>query len=379
MTRAIKCSAVLLLLLFCSRPASADIRKGPYLLFEGSNTAMAVLWQTDASETNTIRWGTDTSYSLGEAKVGIYGNDFQHKQVISGLQPGTKYYYEVAGCGSGSFRTAPAATATAVKLLAYGDTRSTPTEQAKVADRMRAVYTVDPAFQTISLHAGDWVASNTETSWSREWFVSTSPQLHALQAEMPIVGARGNHEGTGSIYAKYFPEPYSAGFYWSFDYGPVHIAVVDQYTPYAAGSAQLTWLAGDLAATTKPWKIVLLHEPGWTAGGHHNNNKVQKVLQPLFKKYGVQLVIGGHNHYYARGVIDNIQHLTLGGGGAPLYAPTGGQPNIVKSDHSHHYTELDINGSTMHYTARRADGTVIESLTIPAATLKNSTPLMENK
>ena len=143
--------------------------------------------------------------------------------------------------------------------------------------------------------------------------------------------------------------------------------VVDEYTTYTADSAQLNWLTSDLAATTKLWKIVVLHEPGWTSGGSHGNNTtVQTVLQPLFKQYGVQLVVGGHNHYYARGVVESIQHLTLGGGGAPLYAPASGQSNIVQADQSNHHTELDINGNTMLFTARRSDGTVIDSLTIPS-------------
>ncbi len=367
MTRILHCIAVLLLLLCCSNSASAGIRKGPYPIFEGSNTAMTVLWQTDAGETNVIRWGADTNYSMGQASVETYGTDYQHKQVISGLEPGTVYYYEVVGYGAGSFRTAPSASATAVKLIAYGDTRTYPADHNKVAGRIRAAYADDPAFQTIALHAGDWVTSNSETYWTNEWFVSGAdyPQLHALQAEVPVVGVRGNHEGTATLFAKYFPEPYVAGFYWSFDYGPVHVAMVDQYTTYTAGSAQLNWLSSDLAATTKPWKIVVLHEPGWTSGGSHGNNiAVQTLLQPLFGQYGVQLVVGGHNHYYARGVVDNIQHLTLGGGGAPLYAPASGEPNIVRTDQSNHHTELDINGNTMLFTAHRADGTVIESFTI---------------
>jgi hypothetical protein len=365
MTAVLRIISILIVFLLCGTLASAGIRKGPYLLFEGLNTAMSVLWQTDADETNTIRWGTDTSYSMGQAAVGVYGTDYQHKQVIDGLQPDTKYYYEVAGYGTGSFRTAPSTTATAVKLLAYGDTRSNPAEHEKVAGKMRAAYAADTAFQTITLHAGDWVSSNGESNWTTEWFVNTNPQMHAFQSEVPSIGARGNHEGTGTIYTKYFPEPYTGGFYWSFDYGPVHVTVVDQYTTYTAGSTQYSWLTNDLAATTKPWKIVVLHEPGWSAGGGHDNNTtVKTVLQPLFKQYGVELVIGGHNHYYARGVVDSIQHLTLGGGGAPLYAPASGQPNVVKTEQSYHHIELDINGNTMFYTARRSDGTVIESLTI---------------
>jgi hypothetical protein len=376
MIQILKSLCLLMMLLLCSTSAFAALKKGPYLLFEGSNSSMTVLWQTTASESNTIRWGTDTVYSLGQATVGVYGADFQHKHVISGLQPGTKYFYEVAGYGGGSFRTAPSASATALKIFAYGDTRTNVAEHEKVAGKIRAAYTADSAFQTITLHAADWINSDSETNWTNEWFVSgtTYPQMHAFQAEVPIVGARGNHEGTGTYFKKYFPQPYNTGFYWSFDYGPLHVAVVDQYTAYTAGSTQYNWLAADLAASSKPWKFVLLHEPGWTAAGSHSNNTtVQNVLQPLFKQHGVQMVIGGHNHYYARAVVDGIQHLTLGGGGAPLYAPASGQPNIVKTDQSFHHSEIDINGNSLLFTVRRSDGTIIESVTIPSGA--NQSPL----
>lgn len=364
MNRVILRIAVLFVLFSFCRSAEAGIRKGPYLLFEGSNTSMTVLWQTDAEESNVLSWGTDTSYNLGQAAVGTYGSDYQHKYVITDLQPGTGYYYQVAGYGTGSFRTAPVSGATAVKIFAYGDTRSNPTAHGSVAGRMIAAYGSDPNYQSIALHAGDWVASNGESYWTNEWFVNSNAQLRQFQSELPIAGARGNHEGTGTVYAKYFPEPYISGFYWSFDYGPAHVAVVDQYTAYTVGSTQYNWLAADLAATPKPWKIVVMHEPGWSAGGHANNTTVQTVLQPLFIQYGVQMVIAGHNHYYARAVADYIDHLTLGGGGAPLYTPDAGQPNIVTVDESYHFAEIDINGNTMHYSVIRDDGSVIESRTI---------------
>lgn len=96
---------------------------------------------------------------------------------------------------------------------------------------------------------------------------------------------------------------------------------------YTPGSAEYNWLTNDLASTTKPWKILLFHEPGWSAGGSHaNNTTVQTYIQPLCKQYGVDLVLNGHNHYYSRAVVDGVQHITTGGGGAPLYAPNPTYP-----------------------------------------------------
>ena len=75
----------------------------------------------------------------------------------------------------------------------------------------------------------------------------------------------------------------------------------------------------------------------------------------------MQFVIGGHNHYYARAVVDGVEHITAGGGGAPLYNPDPNYPNIVICDTSHNFCKLQIDHDTLHYSAIRDDGSVIES------------------
>jgi hypothetical protein len=91
---------------------------------------------------------------------------------------------------------------------------------------------------------------------------------------------------------------------------------------------------------------------------------VQSDLEPLFKQYGVTIVFGGHNHYYARAVVDNIQHLTMGGGGAPLYTPASGYPNIVKTSKSYSFGEFTIAGNTLNARIVNSSGTTIDTFTI---------------
>jgi len=357
------------------------VRKGPYLIYPGNNTQMTVLWQLDSTSTCTLAWGLDTSYSTGSANTTEYGSDYQHKYTITGLTPGTKYYYLVtAGTiqSMGSFRTAPAADATSVKFLAYGDTRSGAGNHNSVCAGINSAIAADAAYQTMLLHVGDWVAADAEDNWLLEYFnrsYRVAPSADALQtqASLPIQGCMGNHETVttpGVVYTKYWPYPYVAAHYWSFDYGPVHITVLDQYTPYTVGSDQYNWLVNDLSSSTKPWKFILLHGPGWSAaGGHENNTSVQTYIQPLCVQYGVQIVFGGHNHYYARAVVDGIHHITTGAAGAPFHTPLSGQPYVVVTVASTlEFCKVDIVGDLLVFQAIKAsDGTVIDTFSIEYA------------
>ena len=210
------------------------------------------------------------------------------------------------------------------------------------------------------------MTGNTEAFWTSDWFSPSYGNIRNQDANIADLGVRGNHEGAATHWTRYFPQPWQPnGLYRSFDYGPMHVALLDQYTAYSAGSAQYNWLRSDLAASTKTWKFVVLHEPGWSAGGGHENNvTVQTDLQPLFKQYGVSIVFGGHNHYYARAVVDGVTHLTLGGGGAPLYTPQAGYPNIVAMSSSYSFGQFSIAGDTL--TAKIVDdsGAVIDSFTL---------------
>jgi predicted phosphodiesterase len=351
---------------FDTKPApTPPLKKGPYLLYPGVNTQMTVLWQLTATQTCTLEWGLDTNYSTGSTQTTEYGTDHQHKHTITNLTSGSKYYYRVtAGTNqyTGSFTTAPASSATAVKFLVFGDTRTQPSILNSVAAQMVATYQSDAAYQTILLHTGDWVGGDTEDYWTAEFFPTNQADLRTMEATLDIQGARGNHEGTGTIYAKYWPYPYVNAFYWSFDYGPAHVAVVDQYVAYNPGSAQYTWLQSDLAGNTKPWKFIILHQPGYSAGYHEDDINVQNDIQPLCEQYGVQVVFAGHNHYYARCAKNGIKHITAGTAGAPQYDPNPNYSQYVEfCAKEYHFCKVAIADNQLNCWALKPDGTVIDS------------------
>ncbi len=357
---------------WCSRadepPISDLMRKPPYLLYRGDPTQIQVLWQLNATMPSTISWGPDSSCALGRALTSEYTDDHQHSVIITNLVPGTHYEYKVTlaqNAFRGSFAAAPDPSSEVLRFFAEGDTRSDPASHNEVAGGMLAAMAADPDRQSLVLSTGDLVSDgDSEDCWTNEFFAPAATNVLGLLARLPYQCARGNHELSAVLFAKYFPYPVVDGRYWSFDYGPAHFLLMDQYVSYEAGSAQLAWIENDLASTTKEWKFIFLHEPGWSAGPHENNLSVQTLIQPLCVEYGVAIVFAGHNHYYARAVVDGVQHITTAGGGAPLYHPDPSYPNLITCVSAHHFCEVDIDGETLELRAIAPDGTILETFTM---------------
>jgi hypothetical protein len=347
---------------------SHPTRKAPYLIYNGDNTKMQVLWQLVITDTCRIEWGPDESYSLGSETTSEYGADHQHTFAIGGLTPSETYLYRVIARDdtfTASFRAAPSGDAPDVSFLAYGDTRTYPADHDQVAAEIVSAFTADQRLHSMLICVGDLVSEgDQEGDWDVQFFDPSYVNIQTMLASLPYQACRGNHEQSGTVFAKYFPYPYVTPFYWSFDYGPAHFTVIDQYQSYAPGSAQCNWIDADLTATTKPWKFLVFHEPGWSAGGHANDPAVQNYLQPLCLMHGVAIVFAGHNHYYARAVVDGVHHVTTGGGGAPLYAPNPSYPHVVATAQVHHFCTVEIEGAELSFTAISAAGDTIDQFTM---------------
>jgi len=62
--------------------------------------------------------------------------------------------------------------------------------------------------------------------------------------------------------------------------------------------------------------------------------------------------------------VNGIPELTIGTGGAPLYAPASGQPNIVKTYQGNGYAKFSINGNTLTGWFISSSGSTIDTFTV---------------
>ena len=64
---------------------------------------------------------------------------------------------------------------------------------------------------------------------------------------------------------------------------------------------QLEWIENEMKGSKADWKIPYFHHPLYSsAGGHGSSIDLRNVLEPLFVRYGVQVVFTGHDHVYER-------------------------------------------------------------------------------
>ncbi len=359
-----------------------SLRKAPYLIYNGVNTEYIILWQLHNTQTVQLKWGTDTTYSVGSIETTEYGADHQHKYKFTELIPGTKYYYDLVINSihyKGDFYSAPAEDAHSVKFIAYGDIRVQPgsdREQInnnRVAKRILDLYASDSEYQGIIPFSGDILYRG---KYEDNWDLLLNSQYENTKTLFSKVGyqiAVGNHEDVdeSDLFRKYFPSyPYHVNnaYYYAFDYGPVRFIILDLYgASYTSDSQQMIWFENELQSTTKKWKIVVMHQTGYSLGHHGYSQKVIDRIVPLCEQNGVKLVIGGHNHLYARFRVNGINYVTTGGAGANVstsYEPTPYDQYIEEVAYKYHFCKIEINDDKLFFEAVDDSGNTFDNFTV---------------
>ncbi len=296
---------LLLVLLASMIPAFAALVREPYLQL-ATPTSIRIVWRTDLTspDDSRVQYGTNVANlnqtATGAAVIpGSNPNVKDHIVTITGLSPATQYFYNVGTTSGGvegggtaehNFVTAPpVGSAAPFTAWVLGDSGSGTPDQASVRDAMLTATAGNPP--KIILHAGDIAYEDgTDSEFTSNHFAVYEDILR----QTPLWPSLGNHEAQsvntilelGPYYeAHVLPtggeaggEPSGTEAYYSFDYANVHFIVLDSMdSSRAPGSAMLTWLQADLAATTQQWVIAYWHHPPYTKGSHDSDNELDSL------------------------------------------------------------------------------------------------------
>ncbi len=357
----------------------------PPYLNATTQTSTSLVFETDRASTATVRYGVSHDF---DREVTSDDAARLHAVTLDGLEPSTRYYYEVTvkdGAGrsvtTGPFAFKTAARAgEAISFAVIGDTEARPHINNRVA---QLVWDERPDFVINCGDLTDGGKRDHRWQWTHEYFLGVG-HLHARVPSFPVPG---NGEGDLFWYRHYhdLPEPEA---YYSFRWGDAEFFMLDSNqrgSSFGPGGEQYEWLKERLAASDAAWKFVAHHHPVYTSDendygdtwkGEATENgdvRVRRIAE-LYEEYGVDAVFFGHLHSYERSwpilkgevsVDEGVVYIQAGGAGGNL---EDFQPTRTFFKHTsfrgHHYCTINIVGPVMEFKMYDLNGALRDTVTI---------------
>ncbi|SKB78039.1 Calcineurin-like phosphoesterase [Parapedobacter luteus] len=356
---------------------------------EDLSTSMAVTWRTsrdvsagaaqiaiaDANPAfaGSAKTVTAATHSLHVEEVGAN----YHAVVFNGLRPNTTYAYRV---GNGEYWSEWLHFTTAgnrgekLTFLYFGDV------QANIRPLwsrvIRHAYRVAPETR-LALYGGDLVnRANRDVEWG-EWFAAGG----FIHGEVPAMPTPGNHDhadteqGDDRISVFWrpqftLPENGPSGLeescYFIDVQGVRFISINTERYDVSNDDRknQREWLERLLADNPNRWTCVVMHHPIYSTKRNRDNAELRKDLKPLFDRYGVDLVLQGHDHTYARGMTSIP--MDDGKSSGTMYVVSVSGPKMAdvlqadwmerSADHTQLFHVIDIENDVLRFRALTATG-----------------------
>jgi len=342
-------SLSLWLLFFGATPGAANdaIVMGPVLMFP-SPSQISIRWQLDLPyPRHRIEYGRTPALGKTATKY-----RFTHAPLITltGLQPGSTYYYRVHSQGFPSsistFTTLQPEKPEGFRLGIWGDNQ----RGIRVFSRQTIPTLLRQAPDAV-LSLGDVVQSGTlYADWRDQLFLPAAPLLSKI-GWFPV---RGNHDGEDWLAKEMMPFPTKNSWYTQ-SLGPLLLIVLNSNLSLRPGSDQYSWLWHQMlspAWQNARFRAVAFHHAGYSnfwgdSSGYDGTPEVRNFLIPLLEWGGTDIVLNGHAHYFDYGVRSHAKGKThyfiLGGGGGPVdTVPSGTWPHLTRPHNRHHVGILDI-------------------------------------
>ena len=363
----------------------ANFTRGPFVQNVSSNRAQ-VIWKTPVPADTKLEFGTTSVLENALFDTNLVTT---HVVTLTNLSPDSVVFYRatssegnqaIAGAIE-SFHTLK--TSGAVSFVVFGDSGAGSLGQFQIADVIRH------AAPDLVLHVGDIIYQAFDIRRADMKCLSVyQPHMKST----PYFFAFGNHDlylgDSHFLETFYLPTNSVTGteHFYSFDHGDVHFCAL--FVPQRAqnslfpdyylgdGTAQYRWLTNDLATTTKPWKILFFHIPVNNCGLHrfdwyngaYDRLELQRLLLPIARQYGVQLILNGHDHNFQRfAPMNGVHTVVTGGGGSLLYPFIERDPANAQFWSVHHCTKITVNGNTLRLEALDTNGVVFDGMTIQRA------------
>ncbi|MEA3447520.1 MAG: Ig-like domain-containing protein [Bacteroidota bacterium] len=312
----LKMNLFFIFLLTCISTSYADSGRYRLVWRDDPSTTIVIGWENQSGANHRVYYdvvdhGADTSayaymhYPDHSNNVKGMENTFAR---ITGLTPGTKYYFVVADDSYISnrmwFKTISNDPTERLSFIIGGDSRSNQAER-QLSNKMVAKLRPHGV-----IFGGDYVSDGTDDEW-RVWFDDWQLTIASDGKITPLVATQGNHEliwtnfpDGNDVVDELFDAPSDKYFTLSFGGSLLRLYSLDSEYPVSSSyGSQTTWFENDLAsnAASYSWLVAQYHSPVRP----HNSDKLEGDKQydewvPLFDQYSFAFVHENDAHLTKR-------------------------------------------------------------------------------
>lgn len=348
---------------------------------EDAATGFSVTWRTStavevayaeiarAGENQTFAMEAQRVKAVTEAYQTNLGPAHSHSVTFTGLTPSTEYSYRV---GDGSNWSEWAALRTASQLaepfsfIYLGDAQNGILPYWSRVIRRAYAHAPDAKF---IVHAGDLINRSTlDEEWG-EWHLGGG----WVNQLIPSVPTPGNHEygrltenGPRVLTPNWRPQftlPLNgvAGVEESNYYFDIHNLRMISLNTNEKQKEQAEWLEKVLSTNPKAWTVVTFHHPIYSTAVRRDNKELREMLQPLFNKYRVDLVLNGHDHVYGRTGLVGGTVYAVSVAGVKFYERDRKPEFLRMGQDTQLFQVIRINGNRLLYESRMASGALYDA------------------
>ncbi len=243
-----------------------------------------------------------------------------------------------------------------VRFAVIGDTGSGTDKQRDVGNMM-AQYRAAFPFEFVLMMGDNLYGGEAPQDFEKKF---SEPYKALLDNKVKFYASLGNHDQP--IQVNYANFNMDGKEYYRFKKGNVAFyALNSNYMD----KKQVQWLESELSKDTSDWKVCFFHHPPYSsAKSHGSDSQLREVVEPIFIKYGVNVVLTGHDHVYERMKPQKGIYYFVSGAGGKLRAGDvkDTSPLTEKSyDLDLHFMLFEVSGDQMYFQAISRTGDTIDS------------------
>jgi|RhiMethySRZTD1v2_1073278.scaffolds.fasta_scaffold768747_1 hypothetical protein len=189
-----------------------------------------------------------------------------------------------------------------------------------------------------------------------------APYKPLLDADVKFYASLGNHDSREQRFYKFFNM--DGKLYYTFKAPKGNVRFFALESTYMDPD-EVKWIDGELDKSGEDWKIVFFHHPLYSSAGTHGSQvKLREVLEPIFVRHNVSLVLNGHDHTYERIKPQNgIQYFVEGSSGQLRSGDLrkGSPLTAFGNDRDQTFMLMEVDGDQLTFNTIVRGGAVIDS------------------